>query len=163
MATLDNALVIMTKAPAPGQSKTRLVPPLSFDEAAQVARALLEDQLQNLSQFHDAELILAYTPSAAADFFAGLHPKQWSICQRGDDLGDRMAHAFEDLFSRNFRRIVLIGGDLPPVPHSLLSDAFAALSDDSSDVVLGPTLDGGYYLVGMKRALGEVFTGIHWS
>jgi rSAM/selenodomain-associated transferase 1 len=163
MPIRDSALVIMTKAPVPGETKTRLVPPLSPQEAAQVSQALLEDQLQNLSRFEGADLVLTYTPSSAREFFARLHPKEASFAQRGGDLGERMAYAFRHLLGAGFRRVVLIGGDLPPVPYVFLRDAFAALSDDSCDVVLGPALDGGYYLIGMSRPLDDVFTGIEWS
>src|SRR4051812_36842483 len=98
----DNALVMMTKMPVPGASKTRLVPPLSYEEAADLAGAMIEDQLQNLSCFDDARLFLTYTPSDAADFFAGVHPGEWSFAQEGAELGDRMLHTFEHLFNLHY-------------------------------------------------------------
>ena len=163
MPTADNALVILTKFPKPGQTKTRLVPPLSFDDAAELARALLLDQLQNLARFTAAQLFIAFTPPSAASFFEALLPREVScFCQQGDSLGDRMRHAFAVLFSRGFSRVVLIGGDLPAVPLEVLADAVAALENDS-EVVLGPSLDGGYYLVGMSRLVSEIFEGILWS
>ena len=164
MPTADNALVILTKAPEPGQSKTRLVPPLSFDEAAELARALLLDQLKNLARFTAAQLFIAFTPPSATSFFEALLPRKAScFCQQGDLLGDRMRHAFDVLFSKGFRRVLLIGGDLPPVPLETLADAVAVLENKSSEVVLGPSLDGGYYLVGMSRLIPEIFEGILWS
>jgi uncharacterized protein len=163
MPTVDNALVILTKAPEPGQSKTRLVPPLSFEEAAELARALLLDQLQNLTRFAAAQLFIAFTPPSAASFFEALLPHEDScFCQQGDSLGDRMRHAFAVLFSRGFNRVLLIGGDLPAVPLQALADAVAAL-ENNSEVVLGPSLDGGYYLVGLSRLIPEIFEGILWS
>jgi len=74
-----------------------------------------------------------------------------------------MRHAFGVLFSRGFSRVVLIGGDLPAIPLEALADAVAALENKSSEVVLGPSLDGGYYLVGMSRLVSEIFEGILWS
>lgn len=163
MPTADNALVILTKFPEPRQSKTRLVPPLSFDDAAELARALLLDQLQNLARFTAAQLFIAFTPPSAASFFEALLPREAScFCQQGDSLGDRMRHAFAVLFSKGFSRVVLIGGDLPAVPLEALADAVAALEKDS-EIVLGPSLDGGYYLVGMSRLISEIFEGIRWS
>jgi uncharacterized protein len=163
MPTADNALVILTKFPEPGQSKTRLVPPLSFDDAAELARALLLDQLQNLARFTAAQLFIAFTPPSAASFFEALLPREAScFCQQGDSLGDRMRHAFAVLFSRGFSRVVLIGGDLPAIPLEALADAVAALENDS-EVILGPSLDGGYYLVGMSQLISEIFEGILWS
>lgn len=163
MPTADNALVILTKFPEPRQSKTRLVPPLSFDDAAELARALLLDQLKNLARFTAAQLFIAFTPPSAASFFEALLPREAScFCQQGDSLGDRMRHAFAVLFSKGFSRVVLIGGDLPAVPLEALADAVAALEKDS-EIVLGPSLDGGYYLVGMSRLISEIFEGIRWS
>lgn len=164
MPTADNALVILTKLPESGQTKTRLVPPLSFDDAAELARALLLDQLKNLARFTAAQLFIAITPPSAASFFEALLPREAScFCQQGDSLGDRMRHAFGVLFSRGFSRVVLIGGDLPAIPLEALADAVAALENKSSEVVLGPSLDGGYYLVGMSQLISEIFEGILWS
>jgi uncharacterized protein len=164
MPTVDNALVILTKAPEPGQSKTRLVPPLSFEEAAELARALLLDQLQNLARFTAAQLFIAFTPPSATNFFETLLSHEGScFSQQGYSLGDRMRHAFEVLFSRGFSRVLLIGGDLPAVPLETLADAVAVLENKNSEVVLGPSLDGGYYLVGMSRLIPEIFEGILWS
>jgi len=163
MPTVDNALVILTKTPEPGQSKTRLVPPLSFEEAAELARAVLLDQLQNLARFTAAQLFIAFTPPSAASFFEALLPREAScFYQQGDSLGDRMRHAFDVLFSRSFSRVLLIGGDLPAVPLEALADAVAAL-ENNTEIVLGPSLDGGYYLVGMSRMIPEIFEGIIWS
>ena len=164
MPTADSALVILTKAPQAGESKTRLVPPLSFEEAAELAQALLIDQLRNLAHFTTAQLFLAFTPKSAASFFETLLPPGAAcFSQQGDSLGDRMRHAFGVLFSRGFGRVVLIGGDLPAVPVKILSDAFTALENTHRQVVLGPSLDGGYYLVGMNQLIQEIFDGIIWS
>src|ERR1043166_5945058 len=157
----DKALVMMTKMPVPGASKTRLVPPLSYEEAADLAGAMIEDQLRNLSCFNDARLFLTYTPSSSADFFVALHPGEWSFPQVGTDRGDRMLHAFEHLFNLHYRRVVLIGSDLPALPPGTLRSAFVSLADNA-EVVFGPSLDGGYYLIGMTRVVEEIFSGIQW-
>ena len=159
-----NALVIMTKAPEPGRSKTRLVPPLSYDEAADLARALLVDQLDNLAKFDGARLFIAFTPEKAAGFFAGFMARGF-ICfpQQGHSLGERMSHAFEHLFENAFRNIILVGSDLPALPLALFDQAYALLDKSQADVVLGPSADGGYYLVGMNRMIANIFSGIGWS
>jgi hypothetical protein len=163
MATGDNALVVMTKAPQPGQSKTRLVPPLTFEEAAALARALLLDQLDHLTNFRAAALFIAFTPESAAPWFQTLAPQGFSCFpQAGAGLGERMRQAFEYLFARGFGNVVLIGSDLPPVPLRFFDSAYAALGAQR-DVVLGPSADGGYYLVGMKRLIPEIFEGMSWS
>jgi uncharacterized protein len=159
-----NALVIMTKAPEPGRSKTRLVPPLSYAEAADLARALLFDQLENLAKFDGARLFIAFTPDNAAGFFETFITQGFTCFpQQGQSLGERMSHAFEHLFVSGFKNIILIGSDLPALPLALFGQAYRLLEKPSADVVLGPSADGGYYLVGMNRMTGIIFDGIGWS
>jgi rSAM/selenodomain-associated transferase 1 len=158
-----NALVMLTKAPQPGQSKTRLVPPLSYAEAAELARALLLDQLESLTTFHGARLFIAFTPETAAGFFEGFISQGFtSFAQRGGSLGERMSHAFEHLFASAFEKVILIGSDLPTLPVKFFHQAYAWL-EKSADVVLGPSADGGYYLIGMKRMIPAIFDSIAWS
>ncbi len=163
MASRADALVVMTKAPLPGQSKTRLVPPLSFGEAAALARALLIDQLDHLASFSGAELFVAFAPPDAAAFFQALVPARFAIFpQEGEDLGERMGQAFQHLFASGFGNILLIGSDLPPIGLPTLANAYASLSA-GKDVVLGAAEDGGYYLIGMSHLIIDVFEGMHWS
>jgi uncharacterized protein len=163
MAMRANALVVMTKAPLPGESKTRLVPPLTFEEAAALSQALLLDQLDHLTNFNDAQLFVAFAPQAAAAFFQALVPTRFSCFpQEGEDLGQRMRQAFQNLLTRGFGNILLIGSDLPPIPLQTFTAAYASLGA-GTDVVLGPTEDGGYYLVGMSWLVVDIFEGMHWS
>jgi rSAM/selenodomain-associated transferase 1 len=163
MAMRGNALVVMTKAPRPGESKTRLVPPLTFEEAAALAQALLVDQLSHLANFAGAELFVAFTPRNAAALFHALAPARFCCFpQEGRDLGERMGQAFQHLFTRGFKNILLIGSDLPPVPLQTFAAGYTALGA-GRDVVLGPTADGGYYLAGMRRLFVDIFSGIRWS
>lgn len=158
-----NALVILTKAPQPGQSKTRLVPPLSYAEAADLARALLLDQLENLATFGGARLFIAFTPETAAGFFDGFSAQGFTcFAQRGQSLGERMSHAFEHLFASGFANVILIGSDLPALPVRFFHQAYAWL-EKSADVVLGPSADGGYYLIAMNRLITAIFDDIGWS
>lgn len=164
MAIDGNALVVMTKAPEPGQSKTRLVPPLSFDDAAELARALLIDQLDHLANFSSAQLFIAFTPQTAAGFFEAYAVQGYScFLQQGNSLGERMRHAFEHLFDHGLRNVVLIGSDLPTIPVAFFEQAYGWLDDGGTDLVLGPSVDGGYYLIGMSRLIPDVFEGIAWS
>jgi rSAM/selenodomain-associated transferase 1 len=159
-----NALAVMAKAPLAGQVKTRLVPALNAEEAAELARALLLDQLAHLSTIAGTDLYLAFTPAAQRELFQALAPAGfWLFPQAGDDLGARMAHVFETLYARGHRRMVLIGGDLAPVPLPVFTDAFALLERSEHRVVLGPSRDGGYYLVGCNRPTPEIFMDMAWS
>lgn len=164
MAMHANALVVMAKAPVTGMVKTRLVPPLSPEEAAELYRCLLLDLLESLGSFKWADLFVAFTPADAASLFDKLAPSGF-VCfpQRGADLGGRMNHIFEDLFCKDYRNIVLVGSDLPYLPSSFLKEAFVILERSAQDLVLGPGCDGGYYLIGMNRHIPEVFEGIAWS
>lgn len=154
----------MAKAPEPGLVKTRLVPPLTFAQAAELSKALLVDQLEHVSNLHDADLYLAFAPKDAGAAMASLAPPGFQrFPQQGDDLGARMAHCLGELRRRGHRNLVLIGGDLPPVPMPFFAQAFAVLANARQRVLLGPSRDGGYYLVGMNRPTPEIFTGMTWS
>jgi uncharacterized protein len=154
----------MAKAPVPGEVKTRLVPPLTAEQAADLSRALLLDQLDHLTALRSADLYLVFAPADAAAAVKTLAPGRYQCFpQRGDDLGSRMENVLAELWRRGHRNVLLIGGDLPPVPLETLYDAFAQLSADQNRVVLGPSLDGGYYLVGMNQPVLEIFSGMTWS
>ncbi|HEX9454218.1 MAG TPA: TIGR04282 family arsenosugar biosynthesis glycosyltransferase [Candidatus Binatia bacterium] len=164
MPTRANALAIMAKAPAAGRVKTRLVPPLSYEQAAELYRALLLDQLANLKNFTAAERYIAYAPDDVEALMRDLGGSDYQyLPQRGDDLGARMEHLFSDLQSRGHSRIILIGSDLPALPLQILNDAFTRLSSPDTQVVLGPSEDGGYYLVGMNQPTAAIFENMTWS
>lgn len=164
MPTPVNTLVLMAKAPEPGKVKTRLVPPLTPAEAAEFYHCLLVDQLDHLASFGGADLYLAYAPDDAAGFFQRLVPRRMSCFpQRGGDIGERMNHCFVEMTARGYRNVVVIGSDLPPLPLPFLETAFGMLQEGQRSVVLGPSRDGGYYLIGMNRSWPQVFADIPWS
>jgi rSAM/selenodomain-associated transferase 1 len=108
-------------------------------------------------------LFVAFTPDNSAPLFRALVPQPFSCFpQQGTDLGERMRRVFERLFAQGLRRVVLIGSDLPPIAFSVLDSAYASLRTER-DVVLGPSEDGGYYLVAMTRLISGMFEGIGWS
>jgi rSAM/selenodomain-associated transferase 1 len=164
MTTHANALAVMAKAPVAGQVKTRLLPALTPDEAAELSRALLVDQLNHLSGLNSADLYLAFAPEDARAMMTELVPSRFRLfAQRGDDLGARMNGVFDWLRAKGHRNTILIGGDLPPVPLRNLAEAFRALEVAGERVVLGPSRDGGYYLVGMNRLTPQIFESMAWS
>jgi rSAM/selenodomain-associated transferase 1 len=153
----------MAKAPIPGTVKTRLVPFLSIDEAAELSRALLVDQLEHLRAISTADLYLLFSPREAGEMLRQLAPLSFELFPQTDgDLGARMEHAFETLFARGHKEIILIGGDLPPVPLAYFGQAFEFLNGPDQGVVLGPSRDGGYYLVGMNGPV-KIFQDMTWS
>lgn len=159
-----NALAIMAKAPVAGAVKTRLVPPLTAQQAAEFYRALLVDQFEHLSNIGGAERYVFFAPADAEATLRELAGADYAYLPQCDgDLGARMAQVFVDLWQRGHGNVVLIGSDLPALPLAIIDDAFARLASGEPRVVLGPSQDGGYYLVGMNRPTPEIFTNMTWS
>jgi rSAM/selenodomain-associated transferase 1 len=159
-----NALAVMAKAPIPGSVKTRMVPPLTHEQAAELFRVLLLDQLENLTALGEVDLYVAFTPVEAKALIKSIVPASFQCFhQRGDDLGERMHEVFAELWRRGHRNLVLIGSDLPVVPLVFLRDAFKVLERKDRQLVFGPSEDGGYYLVGMNQPTPEIFDGMSWS
>jgi rSAM/selenodomain-associated transferase 1 len=162
------ALVIFAKAPIPGQVKTRLCPPLTPDEAATLHGSFVLDTLERTKvavvKLHlPLDRYLACAPSSAHVFFKIMAERQGVrlIDQVGDDLGARMNHACETMFARGYKRVLIVGTDVPTLPLDNFNQALALL--ETNDLVLGPALDGGYYLVGLTRTAAGLFVGIPWS
>jgi uncharacterized protein len=164
MAIRANALAVMAKAPLAGQVKTRLLSFFTAEEAAELSRSLLMDQLSHLQALDTADFYLAFAPDDAQLLMEKLAPPCFHLFpQQGDDLGARMAAVFERLFQMGHKNIVLIGGDLPPVPLRFFDQAYAFLEAPNKPVVLGPSRDGGYYLIGSNRPTLQIFQGMSWS
>ena len=164
----EAALVLFAKAPIPGQVKTRLCPPLTPDEAASLHGSFVLDSMERSKaaiqqQKLSLDRVLACAPSAAHVFFKILGERHGVrlIDQVGDDLGSRMDQAVSTLCAEGYRRLLIVGTDLPSLPLSIYRDALAQL--DRHPVVLGPALDGGYYLLGLTQPAPELFDRIPWS
>ena len=161
------ALAMMIKAPRAGESKTRLVPPLSPDEAAELSVCFLRDTAANIagvSSEGGAEGVAVYTPVGAEAAFDGLLPETFKLlAQRGEGFGQRLLYATEDLLAVGYESLCLIDSDSPTLPSALLQAAVAALVRDGDRVVLGAAEDGGYYLIGLKRAHPYLFHNVDWS
>jgi uncharacterized protein len=164
MATHANALAVMAKAPLAGQVKTRLLPALTAQNAAELSRSLLVDQLNQLQELDATDFYLAFAPAEARLLMKELAPPCFCLLpQQGSDLGARMAAVFAKLFQIGYKNIALIGGDLPPVPLRYFDEAYAFLQSSNQRVVLGPSRDGGYYLVGCNQPTPQIFQGMSWS
>lgn len=158
-----SAIIVFAKAPVAGQVKTRLCPPLTPDEAASLHGSLVLDILERCQSLRGYDCILAGTPSPHHPFFRAMEARfkipVWD--QIGDDLGTRMASAFKQALGPPYRSVVVIGTDIPGINGPLLTTALDSLHDH--DVVLGPTMDGGYYLIGLRTPVPELFENIPWS
>ena len=157
------ALCIMAKAPEAGQVKTRLSPPLSPDDAAELYRCFLLDKIAQARVVAGAERVLAYAPAHAAAVFEALAPGFALLAQRGDDLTARLVSVCDDLFRSGLDAVIMIDSDTPTLPTERLQRAVALMRDSGPDLVLGPSEDGGYYLIGLRRPRPELFEDMPWS
>ncbi len=157
-------LIIFTRYPEPGKTKTRLIPSLGPDGAAGLQRLMTEHILTRVRE------LKRYRPVSIEVHYEGGNKhliEQWlggdipSRPQGNGDLGQRMARAFHEAFHAGMGRVVLVGTDIPHITPRILHKAFESLR--STDVVLGPALDGGYYLIGMRRARPQLFVDLPWG
>jgi rSAM/selenodomain-associated transferase 1 len=157
----------MTKAPQAGRVKTRLTPPLSPDEAAALNICFLRDTAAAISQTATgkrAQGIGVYTPIGAEAAYADVLPKDFNLVpQRGEAFGERLCAATEDLLRLGFASLCLIDSDSPTVPVHAFARATEYLSKTTDSVVLGPSDDGGYYLIGLRKLHRPLFERIDWS
>ena len=154
----------MAKAPSPGKVKTRLAPPLTLEESAALNICFLRDTFTNISEVHNAAGVAVYTPQGEEAAFHNIVPPNFLMLpQRGDNFGERLLAAAQDLLSAGFAACCLIDSDSPTVPHRALQLAVRALAEPGDRMVLGPTDDGGYYLIGLKHAHAHLFKNIPWS
>jgi uncharacterized protein len=163
----SRALGVMAKAPRPGHVKTRLVPPLTLNQAAEFSACLLRDTVAvvaDVAAREDADTLAVYTPLGAEPAFDGLLPAGFRLlAQRGDSLGERLLNATTDLLGLGYESVCLINADSPTLPRDRLTSALRALEPPGDRVVLGPAEDGGYYLIGLKDAHARLFADIDWS
>jgi rSAM/selenodomain-associated transferase 1 len=161
------ALAVMTKAPQAGRVKTRLTPPLSPEEAAALNTCFLQDTARAIlstTSSGKAQGVGVYTPVGAESAYSEILPAEFILVpQRGDQFGERLLAATDDLLQLGFSAICLIDSDSPTVPPSAFAQAVGYLSHSEDSVVLGPSDDGGYYLIGLKKSHHEVFDQIDWS
>lgn len=164
----DSALIIFAKAPIPGQVKTRLCPPLTPDEAATLHGSFVLDTLER-SKTAVTKLrlpmdrYLACAPDASHVFFKIMEERHGVrvLDQVGENLGARMTQVFTSTFARGYKQVLIIGTDVPSLPLTHYRQALVLLT--THDLVLGPAHDGGYYLIGLTRAIPDLFAGIPWS
>ncbi len=158
----STTIVVMAKKPRIGYTKTRLVPPFTFEQAAQLYEALLLDTLDLVSRITDVQLTVAITPGGALDYFERITaPGTLLISVDGADIGECLIQATGDLLSSGFKKVIALNADGPSLPVEYLHQAIRSL--EQSDVVLGPGEDGGYYLVGLKKPAPQLFQEINWS
>jgi hypothetical protein len=157
----------MANAPRAGKVKTRLAPPLTLDQAAAINVCFLRDTTEAIASVAAsgyAAGIVSYTPVGDEALFDNLLPPDFALIpQRGDGFGERLLLAAEDLLACGYGSVCLIDSDSPTVPAAAFRQAIAELQKEGDRIVLGPAHDGGYYLIGLKRAHTGLFANITWS
>lgn len=153
----DRVLVIMAKAPRPGTVKTRLTPSLSPEAVIDFYRCLLDDTLSLARSLSDVEVAIMCPESDVSDLAKLAGSEASVVAQKGEGLAAGLTSVFAHFAERHQRRIIAFNSDSPHLPRSVLEDAFEALA--KHDLVVGPTHDGGYYLVGAKASHRSLFAG----
>ncbi len=161
---MKRAIIIMAKVPSAGKVKTRLQPFLSPEQSAELAEAFLQDTVNKAKSVCEA-IILAYSPAEERKILEDILPSQKVFVeQTGNNLGDKMFNAFEFAFGEKTDAVVMIGTDSPTFPADFIEQAFEFL-ETNSDVVLGKTEDGGFYLIGLQKnsLRKKIFENVEWS
>lgn len=160
------AVAIVCKTPAPGQSKTRLSPPLRAQECADISACFIRDlsrTIEALAQPGDIAGCALYTPAGSESALRKLLPRQFSlVLQSEGDLGARLLKGAADLLAADYAGVILVNSDSPTLPASILRQAADAVKT-GDNVVLSPALDGGYTLIGLSKAHARLFSDIPWS
>lgn len=159
---MTRAVIIMAKVPTAGNVKTRLQPFLSAEDCSELSEAFLRDAV-NKAKTVCENVILAYLPDEKINDLKSIFPAQNNIVeQTGSDLGEKMFNAFQFAFHKKTDAVVMIGTDSPSFPFDYIEQAFEFL-ETNSDVVLGKTEDGGFYLIGLRKPVKEIFENVRWS
>lgn len=155
-------VVLMTRVPLPGQTKTRLMTHLTGEECADLQRAFLQDLIDLLTNSIKLPACIFFTPEDRAQLLQDLVKNRLPLIpQTGGTLGERMSAAIRWGLAQGYEGVLVVGSDLPTLPASVFHEAVNRLAD--CDVVLGPTPDGGYYLVAAKADYPEIFQNITWG
>jgi len=160
--TTKNALNIFIKTPVPYQVKTRFQPQLTGEESAKLYSAFLQDLDHKFAGQTGFQCCYAISPEYYdQEILKKIVNLTHFFMQQGDDFGKRKEHAFETSFSKGFGKVVLISSDVPAITTNNILESFKALNDH--DCVIGPSEDGGYYLIALKSTMPFLFQDIPWN
>jgi rSAM/selenodomain-associated transferase 1 len=159
----DRCLLFFIKNPQKGQVKTRLASAIGDEAAVRLYKRFLLEMLSTLNKGTFLFYLCVYPVDAFEGFRTWLGQDYLYMPQQGENLGERMKNGFIEALAMNFKRVVLIGSDIPSLPLEFIEEAFISL--EKKDAVIGPSLDGGYYLIGFrdKKFSPRAFKKIPWS
>lgn len=152
----------MAKQPVEGRTKTRLVPPFTFKEAANLYQALFLDTIDLVASIEAVDMAVGVTPPAAISYFQRITSRQTNVLPvEGEDIGACLHAVTAELFTHGYQKVLAINSDGPSLPAEYLTRAIGLL--ENHDVIFGPNDDGGYYLVGLLQPQPRLFQEISWS
>mgnify|MGYP005654647619 CR=1 FL=1 len=156
----NKAVILFARDLILGQVKTRLSSSFEDETILRLYTCFVEDSLEKIRQVDNADCFVGISPSNLSGFFNGIEDSDTRLfVQQGKDLGDKMHQAFVDRFSDGYKKVVIIGSDSPSLPVSYINQTLTS----NKDLILGPSTDGGYYLIAMAGKVSEVFGGIAWG
>jgi uncharacterized protein len=161
---LKQHLIIFTRYPEPGTTKTRLIPVLGEVGAANLQKQMTQQtisQVKELQKIARVSLEVRFTGGNLKKMHNWLGNDLLCVSQGEGDLGTRIERSLVNAFNQNAEQVIIIGTDCPDLNSQILTTAFQQL--EVFNLVLGPALDGGYYLIGLQQPIGELFTNIHWG
>jgi rSAM/selenodomain-associated transferase 1 len=160
-------VAVMAKASEPGRTKTRMVPPLTHQEASAFNTVFLQDVASNILAAAEHTSItgyIAFGPPGSKAFFEGKLPAEIGLFESWHpNFGDCLYNTLHQIFMRGHAIAIVLNSDSPTLPTSLLADAVEVLAQPGERAVLGPSEDGGYYLLGLKKNQRRLFEDIDWS
>ena len=156
----DSAVILFARDPVLGQVKTRLSSLLDDETILRLYTCFVEDSLEKIRLVDNADCFVGISPSRLSGFFNRIEGSDTRLfIQQGKDLGEKMRQAFVDRFADGYKKVVVIGSDSPSLPVSYINQALTS----DKDLILGPSTDGGYFLIAMTGKVPEVFGGITWG
>ncbi len=159
----DRCVLFFVKYPKEGEVKERLSAALGETMTVELYRNFVLDLLSTLEKLGSRFWICFYPDNLQEKFKRWLGMQYCYMPQKGEDLGQRMKNSFIQAFAEGFQRVIIIGSDIPDLPGTIINEAFLFL--ETHDAVVGPSFDGGYYLIGFRynNFSPRVFEGINWS
>ena len=160
----NKAIIVFARLPINGKVKTRLAKDLGSDFATSFYKVCAEYTFSEILKLEKIDIAPFLFCSEKAEFE---EVRNWSenkfryFSQQGNDLGERMFNAFKIIFDAGYRNIILVGTDAPDITAELMNDALVLL--EKYKCVIGPSNDGGYYLIGFNSTVYNIFNGIEWS
>lgn len=153
----ENLLIIFAKYPELGKVKSRLAHDIGDEKALDIYKELLRITESETRKLTNCDVVIYWADKKCFNHWKS-EKKQ---IQNGSNLGERMKNAFVDSFNTGYKKVIIIGTDLPNISSKIINEGFNSL--DTNSVVFGPASDGGYYLLGMNKMIGEIFVNKPWS